>query len=112
MRFFSAGSIREHMEPGEVLWRIAQVVAKKESKRPDPNWKLPDRTILVIQVTDCPLRFIRSELDPDYLPHHGFAEIWLADYSELEAHGNVELFCMHPTRLWGYYPSTRGKPYG
>jgi hypothetical protein len=103
---------RLHMEPGEVLWRIAENVREKESKRSEPDWKFPDSTILVVQVMDCPLRLFRSELHPDCLPHHGFEEIWLADYSELDAYGNVELFCMHPTRLWGYYPSTRGKPYG
>jgi len=103
---------RLHMEPGEVLWHIAGNVKGKDSKRSEPDWNFRDSTILVVQVMECPLRLFRSELDPNCLPHHGFEEIWLADYSELDAYGNVELFCMHPTRLWGYYPSTRGKPYG
>jgi hypothetical protein len=60
---------------------------------------------------ECPLGEFDSELEPPPDPH-GFKEIWLADYSELEAYGNIELFCLHPDRLWGYYESVRGKPYG
>ncbi len=32
---------------------------------------------------------------------HGFAEIWLADYTGLEAYGDIELFCLYPSEQWG-----------
>jgi len=102
---------RDQMDPAEVLQGVYDRICVKESKRQSPDWKLPCDTILVIQIMDCPLRRFQSRLEPPPDPH-GFSEIWLADYSELEAYGNIEIFALHPAQLWGPYPSNRGKPYG
>jgi hypothetical protein len=103
---------RDHMDPGEALWRVSEAIAVKESKRQQSDWKLKENSILVIQTMDCPLTLLDSELEPELFRGHGFGEVWLADYSELEAYGTVGLFCLYPTDLWGWYPSERGKPYG
>ena len=102
---------RDHMHPVEALQRVYDRIGVKESKRQDPDWQLRDDTILVIQIMDCSLRQFQSQLEPPPDPH-GFKEIWLADYSELGAYHNIEIFALHPAHLWGHYPSNRGKPYG
>jgi len=100
------------MDAGKAFCRILEAIADKESKRRQADWKLKDNTILVVQTMDCPLRLLEPELEPDLFRDHGFEEVWLADYSELEAYDNIELFCLHPTALWGRYSPERGKPYG
>jgi hypothetical protein len=103
---------REHMDAGQAFWRISESIAAKESKRQQPDWKLKDNAILVVQTMDCPLMLLDTELEPELFRDHGFEEVWLADYCELEKYGSVELFCLYPTDLWGWYSSERGKPYG
>jgi len=45
---------------------------------------------------------------------YGFDEIWIADYTGLEAYGDIELFCLYPSEWWGFYerPNPYAKPYG
>jgi hypothetical protein len=102
---------RDHMDPVEALQGVYNRIGDKEFKRRGPNWRLRDDAILVVQVMECPLIHFQSLLEPPPDPH-GFKEIWLADYSELDAYGNIEIFALHPAQLWGHYPSNRGKPYG
>ncbi|MBI2435855.1 MAG: hypothetical protein HYV26_23620 [Candidatus Hydrogenedentes bacterium] len=80
---------------------------------------LGGKTILVLQVHDG-FESLISELcsvepvEPNKFDEYGLMEIWLADYSKVEAFGSVELFCIAPTHLYGHYiPSFDGcKPYG
>ena len=52
-------------------------------------------------------------IDHDDYTEAGFAEIWIADHSTIDAFGRVELFGLHPERIAGYYALTAGcKPYG
>ena len=87
----------------------------KEEKRSKGNWKLPDANILVIELTDIPLSWIEhtisSKLFPD-LYSTGFMEVWLADFTGIEAYDNIETFCVQPDELEGYYPREFQKPYG
>jgi hypothetical protein len=102
---------REAMNPIAAMLGVYYRIAAKELKRQRPNWSFRDRTILVVQIMECPLARFSDELEPFPDPH-GFAEIWLAEYSEREAYGNIELFGLHPADRWGYHPAVRGKPYG
>ena len=45
---------------------------------------------------------------------YGFDEIWIADYTGLEAYGDIELFCLYPPEWWGFYERENPgrKPYG
>jgi hypothetical protein len=64
---------------------------------------------------DCPLSDLHRYLDrssPQDYADLGFVEIWVADYSELEAYGTIELFGLYPPEFWGYHELDRGKPYG
>ena len=54
-----------------------------------------------------------EQIDYDEYTEAGFAEIWIADHSTIDAFGCVELFGLHPERIAGYYALTAGrKPYG
>ena len=94
------------------LWTAAD--AKAEKKRRG-DWALPNRTILVLQV-DVPLSELKHRLErvvrSDY--ELGFMEIWVADYSDLDAFGTVELFGLRPARWFGYHRRSnwQSKPYG
>ena len=49
---------------------------------------------------------------PEELADLGFAEVWVADYSELDAYRSIEVFGLYPEKYWGYHKRDRGKPYG
>jgi hypothetical protein len=104
---------RERMKPDDALNRISDVVCRKEEKRRQSGWLHPESTILVVQLMDCPTANLAWGLAPENFDPHGFEEIWLADFSEMEAYGTVELFGLYPEHLWGRYERTNvGKPYG
>ena len=76
-----------------------------------------ERTILVLQCFSCLLsehRYFLDESLMDNFDSYGFEEIWLADYTGIEAYGDIELFCLCPKERWGYYqrPFPERKPYG
>jgi len=90
---------------------------KKEKTRSDNYGRLTRDTILVLELMDCPLALLRNYL-PDKLQkdfsQHGFAEVWLGDYTGADAYGDIELFGLFPPKWWGYYPriNPERKPYG
>ncbi len=94
------------------IWAAAD--AKAEKKRRG-NWSLPARTILVLQV-DVPLSELRRHLEQVVRTDYdlGFMEVWVADYSDLDAYGTVELFGLRPRKWLGYHrrPNWYTKPYG
>lgn len=76
-----------------------------------------ENIILVLQLVDCPIAELEYLLDESLKNDFGscgFAEIWLADYTGIEACGDIELFCLYPSEQWGYYqrPYPERKPYG
>lgn len=103
------------MEPFRVIDLIQSYTSIKEEKRKSIDWKHAERSILIVELTECHLcelsDLLSEELFPD-LPDYGFIEIWLVDTTEIEAYGNVELFCLYPSSLWGYYERPLQKPYG
>jgi len=97
----------------DMLYRMIEI---KEKKRSQPDWILPDNTILVIQFVDCPvsnLYQLDESLKRDF-ESYGFDEIWIADYTGLEAYGDIELYCLYPAQWWGFYERTNPgrKPFG
>ena len=80
----------------------------------DNGCTLPGATILLLELTDIPLCELRYSIRPDILPDlykTGFTEIWLVDLTGVEAYDNVELFCVCPEELEGYYPRDIQNPY-
>ncbi len=107
--------VREFARPNEIVEEIHWAIEKKEQKRRTGEWACRDSTVLVLQVMDCPLSDLAPFLEglgPSEFGPHGFAEIFIADHTELAAYGAVELFGLWPRRLWGYFERDRGKPYG
>jgi hypothetical protein len=106
---------QDYMSIEDALEKLQEVAAEKETKRNEPDWRFPESTMLLIELTDIPLSQIKGCIKVDILPDlyaTGFTEIWLADFTGLEAYGNVELFCVRPDEWAGYYPRGPQKPYG
>jgi hypothetical protein len=106
----------DFMDSESAVDMLYRMIEKKEEKRCQPDWTLPDNTILVIQFVDCPVTNL-YQLDEglkDDFKSYGFDEIWIADYTGLEAYGDIELFCLYPSEWWGFYERSNPvrKPYG
>lgn len=104
------------MNGEEAMEMIYDIVEKKENLRQQPDWDISDNTILVLQLVDCPIASLPplgNSIKKDF-EIYGFAEIWIADYTGEEAYNDIELFCLYPLALWGYYerPNPGRKPYG
>jgi hypothetical protein len=71
----------------------------------------------VIQLFGCSLLslrpFITDDMKNDFATY-GFVEIWLADYTGIEAYRDIELFGLAPDKWWGYHQRQNPyrKPYG
>lgn len=106
---------QDFMSLERALEMIQRVANEKEEKRKEPDWKLSESAILIIELRDIPLAGIRNCISNEILPDLfslGFEEVWLADFSALEAYDNVELFCILPEERRGYYSRGTQKPYG
>ena len=105
---------QEFMDPSEGLELIYHTIEIKEEKRTKNYGYWADKTILVINLVDCPLPSLLSDLETlrgDF-NFHGFTEVWIADHSD-DAYSDIELFGLSPLEVWGYYPRPPGqKPYG
>ena len=106
---------QEFMSLDQALEMIQEVAAEKERKRNESDWKHTGATILLIELCDIPLAHINSYISSEILPDLysiGFEEIWLADFTGIEAYDNVELFCVRPEEWKGYHSRGIQKPYG
>jgi hypothetical protein len=95
---------------------IHHLIDRKEKSRLDLYMKKVTENILVLQLVDGSLNQLLGafdELQSDFTSH-GFSEVWLADYSGMEAYGDIELFGLFPSQLWGLHkrPWPHRKPYG
>jgi len=111
-RLFGSGAMKLSADVGSEIFEAA---ARKAKILPNGRWKTFE-TFLVIQLFDNPLSEIHrglEQIDTGDFAEFGFAEVWVADYSTLEAYGRIELFGIYPERVAGYYPFCAGcKPYG
>lgn len=104
-----------HIDGFKTQETIHHLISKKEELR--VAWytkKVPDN-ILVLQLVDGSLDQLRGAFGgcQNDFASHGFSEIWLADYSGLEAYGDIELFGLFPRLWWGHHsrPLPNRKPY-
>jgi len=108
---------KEFMDSEEAMEMVYDIIEKKEKQRHQPDWNLSNNTILVLQFVDCSisnlLYILNDSIKKDF-ESYGFEEIWIADYTGEEAYGDIELFCLYPLELWGYYErqNPNRKPYG
>jgi hypothetical protein len=104
-------------DPQETLDRVFSVLDKKDDTRSKNYGCWTYRTILVLQLLDCPVRALQLLLSDDMkqdFAGYGFVEIWLADYTAIDAYGDIELFGLAPLRWWGHHERRNPyrKPYG
>ena len=105
-----------HIDPYNINVTIQHLIEQKEKKRKKLFTKKVKETILVLQLMDGSLdqlAYFFEGLDKIF-SLHGFLEVWLADYSGLDAFGDIELFGFFPLKFWGYHsrPNPDRKPYG
>lgn len=108
---------QEYMDNTNAIDFIYEAIAKKAEKIAKDNWSTAENIILVLQLMDCQLSELRNILDADLqkdFNSYGFSEIWIVDYTGLDAYGDVELFGLYPAKWWGYYQreNPHRKPYG
>ena len=106
----------DEMDPHDALATIFERIKEKETLRAKHYSRHVKETILVLQTVECPLdamEFALVKVQNDFLSY-GFSEIWLADYTGLEAYGDIELFGLFPEKWWGYHErwNPNRKPYG
>jgi hypothetical protein len=110
-------AVSRAMDDFDLMDAVHSIVAKKARKRAGAGWRLPGNTILVVQLVDYAFAtfgwFSRQCLAQDF-ENYGFAEIWLADRTELDAFGTVRLIGLYPRDIWGprYQDAFYRKPYG
>jgi hypothetical protein len=107
---------KEHMEYDEALEQLYFLIERKEdSRKRRYSLRVPE-TILILQLVDRPLNGFAHYIEglQDDFRHHGFVEVWLADYSGREAYGDIELFGLFPPDIWGLHrrPQPDRKPFG
>ncbi len=107
---------KEEMAPYDMLMELQALLEQKEEARKARYVARVPQTMLVLQLVDGSLDVLRHLLDGmnDEFRDHGFSEVWLADYSGLEAYGDIDLFGLFPDQWWGYHqrPWPDRKPYG
>jgi len=95
---------------------IQHLLDQKERARADRYAKKVSENILALQLVDgsfAQLKGAFNGLEDDFTSH-GFSEVWIADYTGLDAYGEIELFGLYPRQWWGHHirPSPERKPYG
>ncbi len=103
-----------NMHPYQAIDLIQTLIFSKEGKRKATDWTLSEKTILIVHLKESPLWEFAHALTEDLFPDiqdYGFSEIWLADFSEIDAFNNIELYCFLPSNMKGYYKRPLQKPY-
>ena len=107
---------KEEPDSYETIETIFHLIEKKEKARNKRYVNSVEDTILVLQIMDGSLDTIEPVMEgiEEYCNGYGFKEIWLADYSGLEAYGDIELFGLYPPEIYGFYQRScpDRKPYG
>ena len=107
----------EFADPVDTAMQLQELIYRKDAKRSGSGWTLPDRTVLVLQLMDSSIDQVVPFLDDQVikeLNETGFFEIWLADYTILDAFGTIQLYGIKPKRRQGLHNHSRtgNKPYG
>lgn len=100
------------MDADEAAAMIYDQIQRKDALRNSPGWHLPEKCILLLSIPDCSLSDLADVLISEDFQDNGFQEIWIADHTEIEEYGEVELFGLKPLTYWGHHCRDRGKPFG
>ncbi len=110
--------LRKDEQDGQgALDEVFRLLEQKEAKRVKEYGRFAGKTILALQLFDCSLGrllpFLDDSLRRDF-SDNGFLEVWLADYTGVDAYGDIELFGLKPPQWRGYHkrPNPSRKPYG
>ena len=98
----------------DAFWRLLDLLHQKDQKLTSGAWPKCERKVLVVMLIDAPLGGIAHGIETDRPDEDGFDEVWLADHTQAEAFGEVDIYAVvHPhlegrfaTGDWGQ------KPYG
>ena len=87
---------------------------KKDLTLKKGRWAECERKILVIILIDTSIDAVAAGSDTDIPDEEGFNEVWLADYTQVEAFGAVDLFAVVHAELEGHFATGDAgqKPYG
>lgn len=104
-------------DPNTLLDNIIGSIERKQRKLREPDWRLADKTILVLQLFDLPFvgaYWLQDSQVMSQFARYGFAEIWVVDHTGLDAFGDVLLIGLHPARWWGVHARENegSKPFG
>jgi hypothetical protein len=108
----------DYLSAMDCAWTMSEAIASKETKRRQPDWTLPNATLLVLQVMNTPVdelvRFLADGSLKGDFAGHGFLEVWIANYTTVDEFRTVELYGLHPERWWGPHQRSNWwkKPYG
>lgn len=102
----------------DVSEALFAAVEEKDAKRRSVDWKLPNNTILILQVFGIDVDeladyLLDADLRQDF-HGFGFREIWISNHGSVEAYGGVTLFGLYPDKWWGPHERWNqwAKPYG
>jgi hypothetical protein len=106
-----------HLSGHDATLLVQDVAYAKDKKRASPGWSYPKSTILVIQLIGSDGEEMVVHLDNqlmDEMAETGFREIWIADYSPMEAYRTIQLIGVKPKRWRGLHRHRLfgTKPYG
>lgn len=107
----------EQADPVDTAIYLQEAIYRKDIKRSESNWKLSKRTVLLLQLMDSSIDQVVLFLDVQIIKEinkTGFFEIWIGDYSILEAYGTIQLYCIKPKKWRGLHDHLNSgkKPYG
>ena len=101
-------------EDPDAWWRLLELLHKKDQTLAKGRWSECERKILVIVLVDASIEAVGLGTDTDTPDEGGFDEICLADYTQVEAFGALDLFAIVHPELKGYFATGNWgqKPYG
>ena len=107
----------EQADPIDTAIHLQELIYRKDIKRSESNWKLSKRTVLLLQLMDSSIDQVVLFLDVQIIKEinkTGFFEIWIGDYSILEAYGTIQLYGIKPKKWRGLHDHLNSgkKPYG
>jgi hypothetical protein len=98
----------------DAWWRLLELMHQKDQKLTSERWSQCERKILVIILIDAAIGAITTGTETDRPREDGFDEVWLADYTQGEAFGAVDLFAIVHPKLEGRFATGDygQKPFG
>ena len=98
----------------DAWFRLLDLMHRKHQTLTKGRWPQCERKILAIMLIDTTLDALMTGAETETPRNGGFTEIWLANHTQLEAFGAVDLFAVVHPRLEGHFATgDKGqKPYG